>query len=74
MLEESQNIDELYELSWEEVDREFIYYSDAFNYLMDNNITDFEDAFKEFGATNVCGIAYYYCLNEVNQIISYLGK
>lgn len=43
----------------EKVNDYFIYYNDAYDYLQDNNITDFEDAFNN-GYTDICGIATYY--------------
>ncbi len=51
------------------LDGEFIYYSDAFDYLTDNNITDFEDAIKNYGAYDVCSIACY-CLEQ--EIMNFL--
>ena len=49
----------------EELDSYFTYYSDAWEYLEDNNITDFEDAFYEWNATDICSIACYYAYTEV---------
>lgn len=46
----------------EKIDNYFVYYSDAWEYLSNNHITDFEEA-MEYGLTNVCAIATYY-LNE----------
>ena len=74
LINETKDIETMYELVWDYCDNEMIYYSQAFNYLMDNNITDFEESIKEFGCTNVCGIAFYYLYNEVNAIIRELGE
>ena len=43
----------------EKVNDYFIYYSDAWEYLQDNDITDFQYAFK-WGCTDICSIATYY--------------
>lgn len=47
----------------EKVNDYFIYYSDAWEYLQDNDITDFSDAFDN-GCTQVCEIATFYLMNE----------
>lgn len=49
----------------EECDYMFTYYSDAWDYLIENNITDFEDAMYEWNATGVCSIACYYLTQSV---------
>lgn len=56
----------------EEIDNYFIYYQDAWEYLQDNNITDFEDAIRDWGCTDICAIASYYARDEVlNDIMCY---
>ena len=55
----------------EELDSYFTYYSDAWEYLQDNNITDFEDAFYEWNATGICSIACYYAHGEVCSELEY---
>lgn len=47
----------------EKVNDYFIYYSDAWEYLQDNDITDFSDAFDN-GCTQVCEIAAFYLSDE----------
>lgn len=59
--------EELTDALHEEMDRAFIYYSDAWDYLQERGITDFEDAFKN-GCTNICSIAYYYLSEEYYSI------
>lgn len=73
MIKEYDSMEDMLTYYIDECDRELIYYSQAFNYLMDNNITDFEYAIKEFGATDVCGIAYAYLNDEVGAILNQLG-
>ena len=53
----------------EELDSYFTYYDDAWEYLQDNNITDFEDAFYEWNVTGICGIACYYAYHDVIDIV-----
>lgn len=74
MLDEYESVEEMLTYYIDEVDRELIYYSQAFNYLMDNNITDFEYAIKEWGATSVTAIAYAYLNDEVGAIINQLRE
>lgn len=57
---------------FEEVGEYFIYYSDAFNYLRDNHIYDFEDAISEGFGKNVCSIASYYLEQEVFDLLNEL--
>ena len=68
--EDDQEIDEdeVYDAISEDCDNYFIYYSDAWNYLEDNCITDFDDAVAE-GCTGVCSIAYYYLRDEIMNIL-----
>lgn len=55
----------------DECDSWFIYYQDAWDYLQDNNITDFDEAIDEWGAKDVCAIACYYfveaCMRELSE-------
>lgn len=53
-----------------EIDSSMIYYSDAWSYLQDNNITDFEDAIKEYEAYNITSIACYYLQQEVYELLN----
>ena len=66
--EDDENIDEsdVYDYVYEEAGDYFIYYSDAFDYLQDNSITDYDDAICE-GCHDVCSIATYYLIEEVNE-------
>lgn len=41
----------------------FIYYSDAFDYLQNQDITDFTEAI-EYGYKDICSIATFYLLKE----------
>lgn len=50
-----------------EIDSQFMYYDDAWNYLQEQNITDFTDAIREFGVTDIMGIASYYLLDEIEE-------
>lgn len=56
---------DLEEAIQQEIDSQFIYYSDAWDYLQDNNITDFTDAINEYGVTDLVGIASYYLMQEI---------
>lgn len=69
LTEETDEIseDEITEELYSYID--FTCYSDAWDYLRDNQITDFSDAIQEFGATDVCSIACYYCEQEINAYI-----
>lgn len=70
---EDENIGE-YDLEqrvYEEVSEYFIYYSDAWNYLMDEYISDFADAMRE-GCTDVCAIASYYLREAVIEYMQNL--
>lgn len=51
----------------QECDSWFTYYSDAWEYLQDENITDFEEAFQEWAVTDICGIACYYAEQRVRD-------
>ena len=62
---EEDDEEDVYDNLWNECDEAFIYYSDAFRYLEDNNITDFSEAINEFGCKNVCSIACYYLMQEL---------
>ena len=59
--------DDVYDAIRDECDSYFTYYSDAWDYLIDNNITDFEDAIRYGGCENVSSIAYYYLEQEIND-------
>lgn len=50
-------------LNWIYCSEEFIYYSHAFNYLMDENITDFREAIQD-GCTDVSQIAEWHLRQE----------
>ena len=69
MIDENDNFQDLYDNYPYEIDRSLIYYSDAFNYLMDENITDYEDAIN-WGATNITSIAYYYLTEEISNALN----
>lgn len=66
-LEDDEDIDtsEFDDMLNEELDSWFTYYEDAWEYLQDNNITDFSDAIHEWGATDICAIAMYYAREEI---------
>ena len=56
----------------QELDSYFTYYDDAWDYLQDNNITDFRDAMYEWNATDICAIAMYYAYTEIcDEVSSY---
>lgn len=50
-----------------EIDSQFIYYGDAWNYLQEQDITDFTNAIREFGCTDLMGIASYFVLEEIEE-------
>ena len=66
--DEDEDIDEydVYDAIIEECDSYLIYYSDAWEYLSSNNITDFDEAIAE-GNKDVCSIACYYLTQEIND-------
>ena len=53
----------------EEIDSYMTYYSDAWDYLQDNGITDFSDAIAN-GCEDVTSIACYYALEEVRDEVN----
>ena len=55
----------LYEVSGEQ----FMYYADAFDYIKEQWITDFKDAFDNGYGENVCSIATYYLEEEINTFL-----
>ena len=64
--EEEIDEDDVYDAIREESDSYFIYYDDAYDYLRDNCITDFDEAIGD-GCTSVCSIAYYYLVQEIEE-------
>lgn len=58
---------EVWDAISEEIDSYFTYYSDAWDYLQDNSITDFEDAIRDGGCMDICSIAYYYLDAEIRD-------
>ena len=66
--EDNEDIDEgeVYDAIREECDNYFTYYSDAWDYLQNNSITDFDEAIND-GFTGICGFAYYYLVEEIND-------
>lgn len=48
-------------------DTAFIYYDEAWDFLREENITDFTEAIDEFGAKTVCQIACYYLENDIRN-------
>lgn len=66
---EWNNEDEFREHIYEATGEAFIYYSDAFDYLKDQNIFEFEDAFRDGFGYNVCSIATYYLEDEISAFL-----
>lgn len=66
-----KNEEEFQEHIYECVGEKFIYYSDAFDYLQEQNITSFKEAFNEGFGENVCTIATYYLEEEVWDFINH---
>ena len=69
MFDESMDdidVDDVYDILNQECDDYFIYYDDAWDYLRDNSITDFDDAVAN-GCTNVCAIACWYAYQEISD-------
>ena len=64
--DKSIDLDDIYDAISDEVDNFFIYYDDAWSYLENNSITDFDDAIYA-GCTSVCSIAYYYAKEEIDN-------
>lgn len=65
-----ENEDEFRDHIYEAIGEAFIYYADAWDYLRNNNITSFQEAFGEGFGENVCTIASYYLEQEVCDFIS----
>ena len=61
---------EVYEEILDVVDGYFTYYSDAWDYLQVNGITDFSEAYDEWEATDVCVIATYYAYQDACDYVS----
>lgn len=68
--QEYDSLDDLMDDVMYELDSYFTYYSDAWDYLQDNCITDFDEAIKEWGVHDVCGIACYYAREEIWDDVS----
>ena len=66
-LEDGEEIDQwqFEDMLHEELDSWFTYYDDAWDYLRDNNITDFTEAIREWDATDICAIAFYYAYDNI---------
>ena len=64
------NEDEFTENIYDEVGEAFIYYADAFDYIREQWITDFQDAFNEGFGENVCTIATYYLEQEIWDFVN----
>ena len=62
--EEEIDEDDEYDAIRDECDAYFTYYDDAWDYLRDNCITDFDEAVRD-GFMSVCSIAYYYLEQEI---------
>lgn len=56
---------DVWDAIYQSVDDYFIYYSDAWDYLQEESITDFTEAIDNVGARDVCAIAYYYLQQEI---------
>lgn len=67
-IDSNDNFDDMIDNLPFEVERELIYYSQSFNYLMDNNIVDFEDAINN-GANDITSIASYYLYEETIRLL-----
>ena len=70
VIEEYDNIDQ--DNIMEEVDSRLIYYYDCWRYLENSHITDFEEAYQEFGTFEVCGIATYFLSAEALNLATEL--
>lgn len=64
------NEDEFKEIIWQEVEECFIYYAAAFDYIRDQWITSFKEAFDEGFGENICTIASYYLEQEVYSFVN----
>ena len=53
----------------EQLGNQFVYYSDAFDFLQKQCITDYSKAIAEYGAKTVTEFAYYYLEDEIYNII-----
>ena len=63
--DEADMNDDADEIAWQECDKQFIYYADAWQYLQDNEITDFTEAIENMGCKDINAIATYYLMNEL---------
>ena len=61
--------DEFRESIYEATGEAFIYYADAWDYLRNNNIISFQEAFNEGFGENVCSIATYYLEEEIHDFL-----
>ena len=62
--------DDFYDDLIYEVDSYFTYYSDVWDYLQDNGITDFSEAIDEWQVTDICGFACYSVEQEIRDTLS----
>ena len=53
----------------EQLSNQFTYYSDAFDFLQKQCITDYSEAIAEYGAKTLMEFAYYYLEDEIYNII-----
>lgn len=65
--------DRLDEIIHDTIDGYLVYYSRAWNFLMDYNITDFSEAIDELDAKDLMSIAYYYMEQEVYELLNEIG-
>ncbi len=52
---------------------ELVYYYEAFEYLQDQNITDFEEAIKFGNCTDIVDIANYYKYENDRKMLQQIG-
>lgn len=64
---------EVSEILWDILDNVFMYYSEAYEYLKEAQIWDISDAISEGFSQNLGSITYYYCEEEVYNLLREIG-
>ena len=72
--EEEPGEDEVEQRLWENLDNQFIYTQDAYDYLENQHILDFSEAIQEMGAHTPEQIAYYFLEQEIREFVDKIAR
>lgn len=67
---EEPDEDKTEQILWENLDVAFTYTKDAYDYLENQNISDFSEAIQEMGASTVEQIAFYFLEQEIRDFVN----